>query len=75
MFGLCEFLKRKYASELQLHTQSTRMNEALSHRIPDDSEFWVDDKAGLAAWLDQQSKFLKSDKQTIDKVLLDQLRM
>ena len=53
MFGLCEFLKRKYASELQLRTQGTRMNEALSHRIPDDSEFWVDDKAGLAAWLDQ----------------------
>ena len=48
MCGLCGFLNKNNASDHELRTQVTRMNEVLSHRGPDDSGFWVDDKAGLA---------------------------
>jgi len=37
MCGLCGFLNKNNASDHELRTQVTRMNEALSHRGPDDS--------------------------------------
>lgn len=48
MCGLCGFQTNKSISDQALHSQILQMNETLTHRGPDDSGVWVDDKVGLS---------------------------